>query len=262
MAGVLVTLLLIACDDSTDEVTPSPTRTSAVAITPSPTPTTLPAEYSFPAGAEPAAVTRIIDGDTIEVEIEGQLYTVRYIGIDTPETVDPRRPVECYGKQASAYNELLVGGLIVGLEKDVSETDQFGRLLRYVWLNQTEMANAVLVRDGYADASAYPPDVLYQQLFEGLEADARAAGRGLWGDVCLETPSPTPDGTPAPGACEYSGTAEPIIKGNISTNTDEKIYHVPGGGFYQQTVIDETRGERWFCTEADAVSSGWRKSLS
>ncbi len=256
-AAILALFALAACDDETppqDTAEATPTAAVTAAPTPSPSP-------SFPDGTTPATVIRVVDGDTIEVEIEGETHKVRYIGIDTPETVDPRRPVGCFGEEASAANKALVEGRIVGLEGDVSDTDRFGRLLRYVWLNSEEMVNAVLVRDGYAQASAYPPDVRYQELFDGLEAGARSAGRGLWGPVCLETPAPTPAGSPAEGACEYSGTSEAVIKGNISTNTGEKIYHVPVGGFYEQTVIDEDAGERWFCTESDAVAAGWRLSL-
>ena len=130
-----------------------------------------------------------------------------------------------------------------------------------MWLSSKEMVNAVLVREGYAHASAYPPDVRYQELFDGLEAGARSVGRGLWGPVCLETAAPTPADSPAEGACEYSGTSEAVIKGNISTNSGEKIYHVPSSSFYDQTVIDEAAGERWFCTEMEAVAGGWRLSL-
>ncbi len=200
-------------------------------------------------------MVRVVDGDTIDVVIEGQQFRVRYIGIDTPETVDPRRPVGCFGKEASARNRELVEGRTVGLEKDVSETDAFGRLLRYVWLDG-RMVNAALVEEGYASASTYPPDVKYAELFASLQAQAREASRGLWGDACAtRTPAP-----PAAGVCEYSGTSEPVIKGNISLTTGENIYHVPGGYYYDQTVIDEAKGERWFCTEAEAVAAGWRKS--
>jgi micrococcal nuclease len=206
----------------------------------------------------PALVSRVIDGDTIEVEIGGQEYTVRYIGVNTPETVDPRRPVECFGREASDFNQKLVLRKTVGLEIDVSETDAFGRLLRYVWLDG-DMVNATLVREGYAQAAAYPPDVKYQDVFLELQAEAAATGRGLWGAACEETPTPTA-AVAARGACEYSGTSEPVIKGNISLTTSERIYHVPGGEFYDDTVIDETAGERWFCSEAEAASAGWRKS--
>jgi len=258
LAAALALFAIAACDDETLPQSTSGATTTAATTTASPTPTAL---LAFPDGTTPATVVRVVDGDTIEVEIEGERYKLRYIGIDTPETVDPRRPVGCFGEEASAANKALVEGLTVGLEKDVSDTDIYGRLLRYIWLNDGEMVNATLVRDGYAHSSAYPPDVRHQELFDQLESEARSAGRGLWGPVCLETPTPTPAGSPVEGACEYSGTSEAVIKGNISTNSGEKIYHVPGGSFYEQTVIDEAAGERWFCAESEAVAAGWRRSL-
>jgi len=184
----------------------------------------------------------------------GATYKVRYIGVDTPETVDPRRPVGCYGREASERNRELVEGKTVGLEKDISETDDFGRLLRYVWLDG-EMVNAILVREGYAVASTYPPDVKHQELFLSLQREAMDAGLGLWGPACA-----SPTAQSATGVCDYSGADRPVIKGNISQSTGEKIYHVPGGEFYDKTVIDEASGERWFCTEQEAVAAGWRKS--
>jgi micrococcal nuclease len=199
-------------------------------------------------------VVRVIDGDTIAIAMDGVEYRVRYIGINTPETVDPRKPVECYGREASQHNRELVEGQTVELEKDVSETDQYDRLLRYVWVNG-DMVNAILVREGYALASTYPPDVKYQKLFLDLEREAREAGRGLW--TGCPGPSPTVEGE---GICDYSSTGEPVIKGNISSTTGEKIYHVPGGEFYDKTVVDEAAGERWFCTEQEAVGAGWRRS--
>ncbi len=205
---------------------------------------------------EIATVVNVVDGDTIDVLIDGAEFRVRYIGIDTPETVDPRRPVECFGREASDRNRQLVAGKRVGLERDVSETDDFDRLLRYVWVDG-RMVNARLVEEGYATAATFPPDVRYAETFVALESHARNEGRGLWGPACA-TPAPPPA---AGGSCDFSGTSEPVIKGNISLSSGEKIYHVPSGDFYDQTVIDETKGERWFCTEAEAVSSGWRKSM-
>jgi micrococcal nuclease len=125
-------------------------------------------------------VVRVVDGDTIEVEIGGRRHTVRYIGIDTPEVGDPRRPVMCYGEEASRRNRQLVEGRTVLLEKDVSETDRYGRLLRYVWADGV-FVNAALVREGYARVYTVPPDVRYAELFRRLEREAREAGRGLWG---------------------------------------------------------------------------------
>ena len=231
--------------------TPSATTVTVTQEPPTTTPPSPSASVVSPTG-EQAQVTRVVDGDTIEVQIAGATYRVRYIGIDTPETVDPRRPVGCFGREASERNRQLVAGKTVGLEKDVSETDKYDRLLRYVWLDG-EMVNAILVREGYAMASTYPPDVKYQELFLGLQGEARDAGLGLWGPACIPTPV-------APGVCDYSGTGQRLIKGNISQSTGEKIYHVPGGEFYDKTVIDESAGERWFCTEQEAVAAGWRRS--
>jgi uncharacterized repeat protein (TIGR02543 family) len=129
-----------------------------------------------------ARVTRVIDGDTIEVNLEGVIYKVRYIGIDTPETVHPTQPVECFGEQASAKNSELVAGKIVVLEKDVSETDRYGRLLRYVWVGDI-FVNDYLVRQGYAYAYTYPPDVKYASQFAQAQREAQENNRGLWA-VC------------------------------------------------------------------------------
>lgn len=125
---------------------------------------------------------------------------MRYIGIDTPETVHPSKPVEYMGKEASAKNKELVDGKTVRLEKDVSETDKYGRLLRYVYVGDL-FVNAELVRLGYAQVATYPPDVKYQDLFLVLQREAREAGRGLWATPTpspTTTPTPTPTPTPSP----------------------------------------------------------------
>lgn len=127
-------------------------------------------------------VTKVVDGDTIEIE-GGQ--RVRYIGIDTPETVDPRRPVGCFGKEASRENKNLVEGGEVILVKDVSETDKYERLLRYVYIKTEDgsllFVNDYLVRAGFAKASTYPPDVRFTEQFTRAEQEARENNRGLWG---------------------------------------------------------------------------------
>lgn len=123
-----------------------------------------------------AKVVKVVDGDTIM--IEGGLK-IRYIGVNTPETKDPRRGVQCFGKEASAKNQALVEGKIVRLEKDVEERDKYGRLLRYVWLGD-EMVNETLVKEGYAFSSPYPPNIKYHKRFLEAERDARYKGRGLW----------------------------------------------------------------------------------
>jgi micrococcal nuclease len=131
-------------------------------------------------GAVAAQVVRVVDGDTIIVRLQGRDYRVRYIGINTPESADPRREVQCFGREAAARNRELVEGKTVWLERDVSETDQYGRLLRYVFV-EGRMVNAELVREGYARAVTFPPDVRYAELFRALEREAREARRGLWG---------------------------------------------------------------------------------
>jgi micrococcal nuclease len=120
-----------------------------------------------------ATVSRVIDGDTITIDA-GQ--RVRYIGIDTPE-VYPQP--EAFGMEAWQANRELVEGKNVRLERDVSETDRYGRLLRYVYVGDL-LVNAELVRLGLAEARAYPPDTKYQELLEQMEEEAREAGRGMW----------------------------------------------------------------------------------
>jgi endonuclease YncB( thermonuclease family) len=122
-----------------------------------------------PARAE-AQVVEVVDGDTVRVNIGGKVYPLRYIGIDAPE------PDQRMGPQASQANQQLVGGKTVYLEKDESETDQYDRLLRYVFLAGGTFVNAEPVRQGYAWASVYPPDVRYQALFVQMQQEAQQQG--------------------------------------------------------------------------------------
>ncbi|OIP24750.1 hypothetical protein AUK11_02240 [bacterium CG2_30_37_16] len=128
-----------------------------------------------------AMVSRVIDGDTIELSTGEK---VRYIGINTPETVHPSKAVQCFGEEAAAKNKELVLGKEVILKKDVSNKDKYGRLLRYVYLNDGTMVNNLLVKNGYAFASAYPPDIKYQLTFESSEKEARENNLGLWENIC------------------------------------------------------------------------------
>lgn len=124
-----------------------------------------------------AAVTRVVDGDTIVIDT-GQ--KVRYIGINTPESVDPRKPVQCFGAEASARNKALVEAKEVKLVKDVSETDKYGRLLRYVYLADGTFVNLELVKEGYARVDTFPPDVKFSKEFVAADKAARLAQKGLW----------------------------------------------------------------------------------
>ena len=171
-------------------------------------------------------VTKVVDGDTITLE-GGQ--KVRYIGINTPETVHPSKPVECFGIESSNKNKELVEGKQVKLEKDISETDRYGRLLRYIWIGDI-LVNDYLVRQGYAYASTYPPDVKYAEQFVQAQREARENNRGLWAN-CQSTTEPEPEQE------SESSPAEDIICSynayncsDFSTHTEaQEVFEYCGG---------------------------------
>ena len=168
LLGILISQLLNSSQTSKNLV-PSPTSTKKESTL----------------SAQLFKVLNAVDGDTIV--IEGN-QTVRYIGIDTPETKHPQKGVECYGKEAKKKNEELVEGKMVKLEKDVSESDKYGRLLRYVYLvnesspSSSLFVNEYLVREGFANASTYPPDVKFSELFLEAQNEAREKNKGLWSE--------------------------------------------------------------------------------
>ncbi len=129
-----------------------------------------------------AVVTHEVDGDTIRVRVAGRDETVRLIGIDTPETKDPRRPVQCFGKEAADRTAaLLPPGTEVRLVRDAEQRDRYGRLLAYVYRAYDSLfVNLSLARDGYASVYTFPPNVAHTDEFVAAVAEARAAGRGLW----------------------------------------------------------------------------------
>lgn len=133
---------------------------------------------------ERALVTKVIDGDTFQIESR---LTVRILGVDTPETVDPRRPVGCFGKEASNETKRLLSGKSVILQKDVSETDKYGRLLRYIFLDigegQLLFVNDYLIREGFGKVLTIPPDVKHTEQFLEAQRQAKKTQKGLWG-VC------------------------------------------------------------------------------
>ena len=126
-------------------------------------------------------VVRVVDGDTIHVEVDGRREKVRYIGVDTPESVKPGTRVQCYAKRSSAFNKHLVAGQRVRLVPDAEARDRYGRLLAYVYRTSDGLfVNAALVRRGYAHTLTIPPNVAHAGEFRRLAATARRAGRGLW----------------------------------------------------------------------------------
>ena len=129
----------------------------------------------------PATVVRVIDGDTIVVSVGARTEKVRILGADTPETVDPRKPVQCYGPQASAYtHRRLAPGTHVTLETDAEPRDKYGRLLAYVYVNGQRYDDELL-RLGYAHLLIIPPNGVYARAMLAAELEARKARRGLWG---------------------------------------------------------------------------------
>ncbi len=167
------------------------------------TPSAASAGRRVPAGAVPAQVVSITDGDTIRVHIDGATYPLRYILINTPETDEP------FGTEATAANRRLVEGKTVYLLRDVRETDHYGRLLRYVFLADGTHVGAEIVRQGYAQVATFPPDVTREAEMRAAQREAMAAGRGLWaaqpasdtrsGEAApaLPRPAAVPGGAPA-----------------------------------------------------------------
>lgn len=193
---------------------------------------------------ELVTVAAVVDGDTIKLTSGA---VVRYIGIDTPESTGGR--LDCFGAEASRRNRELVLGKTVMLTKDVSETDRYGRLLRFVWLD-SQLVNDQLVREGFAHASTFPPDVVRAEQFRAAEAEARAAGRGLWRGCPGGVTRPDYDPT-VPQATTRDCPVDRPIKGNAQS----KIFHLPSQRYYATT-----RPEACFATEAEARAAGYRKA--
>lgn len=149
-----------------------------------------------------ATVTRVVDGDTIEISpsVEG-LWTVRLIGVDTPETHGSTQP---YGPEASDFTRQHLEGREVSLELDVEKVDPYGRLLAYVYLPSGEMFNETLLEEGYAQVATFPPNVKYTERFLEAQREARAANRGLWGLSAGELCQQTDRGNGIGGGCSGS----------------------------------------------------------
>ena len=252
----------------------SVTATPTLTLEPTLTPTTLPGPPAIVSPSPTAATTptpalteaqvvNVVDGDTITVSIGDRLYTVRYIGIDTPETVHPSKPVQWMGAEASAANAALVEGQTVYLEKDVSETDRYGRLLAYVYLADGRMVNEELVRLGYAYSSSYPPDVYRQGAMIAAQQTAVASGVGLWGtpppEVAAQTPTPeaadrsiTIDLGSAVILSEYGGTQVPEFM--AVTNTGDTDVDLTG--WYLFSVRHGAENQTFYFPDGYVLAAG------
>ncbi|OGK64525.1 hypothetical protein A2313_04735 [Candidatus Roizmanbacteria bacterium RIFOXYB2_FULL_41_10] len=176
-------------------------------------------------------VTRIIDGDTIELD-NGE--RVRYLGVDTPEIG------ECYATAAISLNRQLVLNKQVHLQTDANKLDQYGRILAYVFVSKI-MINQELLRQG---AGAYFEDYLNHRYQAELIAAAQGAHQnktGLW------------------RTCAQDKKLGCLIKGNLDPN-DRRFYHLPGFRHYSQIVMNLDKGDRWFCTEPDAIAAGFKRA--
>jgi micrococcal nuclease len=177
-----------------------------------------------------AHVARVIDGDTIALN-DGT--TIRYIGVDSPETKSQQQASDLVAKQATAYNELLVLGKDILLEYDVERTDRYGRTLAYVYAEGV-FVNAEMVRAGFAKVLTIPPDVLHAEMFDKCQEEARAAGVGLWA---------TGDAQPLVSATPQTESAKYYI-----TKTGSK-YHRAGCRYLSKSAFEITR--------EDAIAQGY-----
>ena len=187
---------------------------------------------------EEVEVLRVIDGDTIEVNIEGKKEVVRLIGVDSPESVHPDKDPELFGKESSEFTKENLLGMKVYLEGDLNDRDRYNRLLRYVWTEMPEhfndieakekLFNAKLVSEGYAKTLAIRPNVKYEDLFKDLEDKAKLNQKGMWSDL-------------------------KVIKGNKKT----KVYYTPDGDLYDKMAEDNIV---YFKNEDEAIKNGYRKS--
>jgi micrococcal nuclease len=231
----------------------------------------------------PGLVTKVVDGDTLDVTINGKEERVRLLLVDTPETKHPNKPVQPFGPEASEFTTSTLLGKQIGLEKDVSERNRYGRVLAYVWIDG-KMHNEALIEKGLARVAVFPPDTKYVDEFRAKQRQAQEQAIGIWsienyvqenGFQSSASPAPQPSQTQpttsssSQNTLDNNGTNQPFqndpsddvekntsCKGQIKGNSNSKIYHVPGGAYYDKTVDNIT----WFCSEAEAQAAGYRKS--
>lgn len=243
---------------------------------------------------EEAKVLRVVDGDTIEIDRGKGKEKVRFVLVNTPETVHPKKGAEFYGKEASNFTKSQLTDKTVYLQKDTSDTDRYGRLLRYIWIERpssdnpsneeikSKCFNAILLAGGYANVSTFPPDVKYVDLFRKIERQARDGNVGLWSQSFEinngnKVPFEIDNGNEVSNKnsnkvvnkkqnkpVQTSGqtiNANPKDKaykyanGMIIANKNSGIYHVPSGRDYKKVSV---KNAILFNTEQEAQSAGFR----
>jgi micrococcal nuclease len=189
---ILAMVALIALIGNLQVMAQTPTRTPAPTRTPRPTRTPVPTATPI---IETATLVEVVDGDEIKVQITSQAkpVSVRYLGLDAPERA---QGTVCFNKEAREFNQSLLKGTL-RLERDRTNRDLYGRLLRYVILSDGRMVNEEMLKGGYARLRAFPPNLRYQKRFQQIEREARQKAVGLWG-ACLKLKPVTPTPTPMP----------------------------------------------------------------
>lgn len=201
--------------------------------------------------SETVKITYITDGDTIKLADKTR---IRILSIDAPEKG------ECYYKEAREALKELVEGKIVRLDRDVSETDLYGRLLRHVILEREGEDNILvadyMVRQGFAIDDSQTPDIRYRQLLSSAREEAKRENRGLWAECEQEEKKSLGERDLGPTDLDC------IIKGNISEKSYGKTYLIIGCDNYNRVKIDTRKGESYFCTEKEAQDAGFRKATN
>jgi len=230
----------------------APTSTAPVEVTPTSTEVQAkPEPKIINAVAAPSTtiflVTHVVDGDTFDVDMNGKTERLRMIGMDTPETVDPRKPVQCFGKEASARTKELLTGKYVTLEADPSqgERDKYSRLLRYAFLPDGRNLALVLIQEGYAHEYTYNTPYKYQQAFKDAERAAREGKKGLWADdacagftqpVTSISPAPTTPSQSSPTPAPQPYTPPATTDGPAVKKSSTGICHAKGTTYYDKTI--------------------------
>lgn len=199
-----------------------------------------PAESSSNLPVQTYHVTRVVDGDTIEIIFNENKEKVRFIGVDTPETKHPTKGVQPYGPEASTFTKENLEDKDIALEFDVQERDCYGRLLAYVYTEDGVMFNARLVEEGYAQMATFPPNVKYVDRFKKLQEEARENSRGLWGLKEKEVP-------------ENSNATQ--TKGMYVGSINSDKYHKPDCKWAKKI---SSKNEIWFKHPADAKTHGYK----
>ncbi|MGM0804252.1 MAG: thermonuclease family protein [Bacillota bacterium] len=200
----------------------------------------------------PVKVAKVVDGDTIKVRVDGKLETVRFLLVDTPESVHPSKPVQPFSKEASTYTQGILKDANVELELGIGERDKYGRLLAYVFADGQSVQENLLKHGLARVAYVFEPNTKYVDQYDRIQKQAQKEGVGIWSvENYVQEEGYIFDEEAQP---EIATNQECTIKGNINSSGD-KIYHLESGRYYKIT-----KPEKWFCTEREAVDSGFRKS--